>query len=61
MASQPWTHSKGASGTQLVTVALRRFNRELHTTVVVVTHDQNLAKAGDRMLVIRDGTIREEA
>ncbi len=29
-------------------------------TLVVVTHDQNLAKAGDRTLVIRDGSIREE-
>ena len=26
-------------------------------TLIVVTHDQNLAKAGDRMLVIRDGAI----
>ncbi len=26
-------------------------------TLVVVTHDQNLAKAGDRTLVIRDGSI----
>ena len=26
-------------------------------TLVVVTHDQNLAKAGDRTLVIKDGTI----
>ncbi len=26
-------------------------------TLVVVTHDQNLARAGDRTLVIRDGTI----
>jgi predicted ABC-type transport system involved in lysophospholipase L1 biosynthesis ATPase subunit len=30
-------------------------------TLVVVTHDQNLAKAGDRMLVIRDGSITEQA
>jgi ABC-type lipoprotein export system ATPase subunit len=30
-------------------------------TLVVVTHDQNLAKAGDRTLIIRDGSIREEA
>ncbi len=29
-------------------------------TLVVVTHDQNLAKAGDRTLIIRDGSIREE-
>lgn len=26
-------------------------------TLIVVTHDQNLAKVGDRMLVIRDGEI----
>ncbi len=30
-------------------------------TLVVVTHDRGLAKAGDRMLIIRDGTICEEA
>jgi putative ABC transport system ATP-binding protein len=26
-------------------------------TLVVVTHDQNLAKVGDRTLIIRDGSI----
>ncbi|MBC8125527.1 MAG: ABC transporter ATP-binding protein [Gloeobacteraceae cyanobacterium ES-bin-144] len=30
---------------------------EHQVTLVVVTHDQNLAKAGDRTLVIRDGAI----
>ena len=30
---------------------------ERHVTLVVVTHDQNLAKAGDRTLVIKDGAI----
>ena len=30
---------------------------EHQVTLVVVTHDQNLAKAGDRMLVIKDGSI----
>jgi ABC-type lipoprotein export system ATPase subunit len=30
---------------------------EHHVTLVVVTHDQNLAKAGDRTLVIKDGSI----
>jgi ABC-type lipoprotein export system ATPase subunit len=30
-------------------------------TLVVVTHDPALAAAGDRTLVIRDGSIREEA
>jgi ABC-type lipoprotein export system ATPase subunit len=30
---------------------------EHHMTLVVVTHDQNLAKSGDRTLIIRDGSI----
>jgi ABC-type lipoprotein export system ATPase subunit len=30
---------------------------EHQVTLIVVTHDQNLAQAGDRMLVIRDGSI----
>ncbi|HEY8992051.1 MAG TPA: ABC transporter ATP-binding protein [Luteolibacter sp.] len=31
---------------------------ETHVTLVVVTHDESIAKRGDRTLVIRDGTIR---
>lgn len=30
---------------------------EHHVTLVVVTHDRNLARAGDRTLIIRDGSI----
>jgi ABC-type lipoprotein export system ATPase subunit len=32
---------------------------EHHVTLIVVTHDQNLAKVGDRTLVIKDGLISE--
>lgn len=30
---------------------------EHHVTLIVVTHDQNLAKVGDRTLIIKDGKI----
>jgi predicted ABC-type transport system involved in lysophospholipase L1 biosynthesis ATPase subunit len=30
---------------------------EHQVTLVVVTHDQNLAKIGDRTLIIKDGSI----
>jgi ABC-type lipoprotein export system ATPase subunit len=32
---------------------------EHQVTLVVVTHDQNLAKVGDRTLVIKDGAIHQ--
>jgi ABC-type lipoprotein export system ATPase subunit len=34
---------------------------EHQVTLVVVTHDQNLAQAGDRTLIIRDGSIHPSA
>ena len=34
---------------------------EHQVTLVVVTHDQNLARAGDRMLIIKDGSIHPSA
>lgn len=34
---------------------------EHHVTLVVVTHDQNLASVGDRTLIIKDGSIHEPA
>jgi ABC-type lipoprotein export system ATPase subunit len=39
---------------------LMELAREHGVTLVVVTHDQTLAQAGDRMLVIKDGTIRSQ-
>jgi ABC-type lipoprotein export system ATPase subunit len=34
---------------------------EQNVTLVVVTHDQNLAKVGDRTLIIKDGSIHSPA
>jgi len=36
---------------------LRRFNRELHTAVLVVTHDRRLADRCDRIIELVDGCI----
>lgn len=33
--------------------------REIGTTLVVVTHDEHLAKRGDRTLIIRDGSVTD--
>lgn len=43
-----------------VFAALRRTNKELGTTVVVVTHDPNVAAQVDRTVAIRDGRTSSE-
>ena len=45
---------------KLVLAALREVNRLLGTTVVIVTHNQPLAQAADRVLHFREGTDRSD-
>ena len=35
----------------------RQLNRENHLTVIIVTHDQNIARHADRVVVLWDGEI----
>lgn len=39
---------------------LRRFNRELQQTVIVITHDERIAMAADRVIAIEDGKIARD-
>lgn len=39
---------------------LSKVNKDLGKTIVMVTHDPNMAKAGNRILRIQDGTISTE-
>jgi len=39
---------------------MRRLNRELRLTVVVVTHDERLAAACDRVVTLVDGRVRSD-
>ena len=34
-------------------------NRELHTSLVIVTHDRSIADRMDRLLVLEDGRLRD--
>ena len=40
---------------------LREVTRELHRTVVMVTHDQELAAKADRVIVLKDGRVVSDA
>jgi len=59
LADEPTGNLDSASAKEIVKV-LSRLNRELGITLVVVTHDPEVASAAERMVKIRDGVIYEE-
>ena len=59
LADEPTGNLDSVSAKEIVKV-LSRLNRELGITLVVVTHDPEVASAAKRMVKIRDGVIHEE-
>lgn len=55
-ADEPTGNLDSKNGEEIMKILLG-FADELETTLVVVTHDPELAKRGDRTLMIRDGLI----
>ncbi len=60
LADEPTGELDVASAQQIYTL-LRRLNRELGLTVIIVTHDAAMAEAADRTIVIRDGRTSAES
>ena len=59
LADEP-TGSVDAKTGAFILDALREINREMGVTIVIVTHDQTLAKKVNRVVAIRDGKIASE-
>ena len=59
LADEP-TGSVDAKTGAFILDALREINREMGVTIVIVTHDQTLAKKVNRVVAIRDGKISSE-
>ncbi len=57
LADEP-TGELDSVNAKMVTDFLVKVNRELGKTVVMVTHDQNVAKAANNIMRIEDGTIK---
>src|SRR5207245_9590770 len=57
LADEP-TGELDSVNAKMVTDFLVKINRELGKTVIMVTHDQNVAKAADNIMRIEDGTIK---
>ncbi len=56
LADEPTGNLDSKSGREVM-MYLRKMNRELGTTIIVVTHDREIAEMTDRIIHIRDGKI----
>ncbi|MHA1590469.1 MAG: ABC transporter ATP-binding protein [Candidatus Njordarchaeales archaeon] len=56
LADEPTGNLDSKTGAEIVRI-LRELNEKFGTTIIVVTHDKDVAKAADRILYIRDGVI----
>lgn len=56
LADEP-TGNLDSENSREIIALLRRFNREFKQTVIVITHDENIALSADRVLAVQDGKI----
>lgn len=58
IADEP-TGALDSKSSEVVMNLLRKINKEFNTTLIMVTHDINVANYGDRVIKIQDGSIKE--
>lgn len=59
LADEPTGNLDEATGNDVIEL-LRRLNRELSQTTIIVTHDMAIARTADRLIRIRDGRIADD-
>lgn len=59
MADEPTGNLDSANGAHVLELLLR-LNREENTTLVLVTHDPQVASNADRIITLRDGVIQSD-
>lgn len=57
LADEPTGNLDTKSGNEIMEL-LKKSNRELNQTIIMITHNMELAKAADRIIMIEDGRIK---
>lgn len=60
LADEPTGNLDSKSG-EAILLMLRRINQEQGSTIIMVTHSEEAARHGDRIIFLRDGRVEREA
>lgn len=59
LADEP-TGNLDSEKTKEIMALLRQFNKEHRQTVIIITHDEQIARSADRIIYIEDGKIKRD-
>ncbi|MDD7358534.1 MAG: ABC transporter ATP-binding protein, partial [Eubacterium coprostanoligenes] len=59
LADEP-TGNLDSENTKEIISLLKKFNKENNQTLIVITHDERIALAADRVIAIEDGRITRD-
>ena len=59
LADEPTGNLDSKNGSEIIEL-LKMFNKTYNQTLIVITHDENIALQADRMITIQDGRIEKD-
>ena len=59
LADEPTGNLDSQNSKEIIEL-LKKSNKEYKQTIILVTHDENIAKESDRIITINDGKIVED-
>ncbi|MCM3271681.1 ABC transporter ATP-binding protein [Paenibacillus elgii] len=59
LADEPTGNLDSKNGTEIIDL-LKMFNKSLHQTLIMITHDERIALQADRIIAIEDGKIAKD-